>query len=104
MLIATITVDTCTGEVDFPVEVLGKGPRPGTAWVKALGGCRPFTKMSHGGPYQDDKAVVFLPCLCELRIAEVSLRIPVSAPFERKQEDWFLEIEYEDRTYIDESG
>ena len=54
MVVGKITVSTCYGDAEIPVEVLGKGPRPGTAWVRALNGLEPFTKMSHGGPYQDD--------------------------------------------------
>ena len=45
------------------VEVLGKGPRPGTAWVHALNGLEPFTKISHGGPYQDSPSIVLIPRL-----------------------------------------
>jgi hypothetical protein len=30
MVKAKITIGTCYGDADIPVEVLGKGPRPGT--------------------------------------------------------------------------
>lgn len=58
MLIGTISLDTGCGPSDIPVELLGNGPRPGTVWIKALDGRRPFTKMSHGGPYQDHTIVL----------------------------------------------
>ena len=58
MVVGRITIATCYGDADIPVELLGKGPRPGTAWVKALNGFQPFTKISHGGPYQDDTSIV----------------------------------------------
>jgi len=108
MVTARITVSTCYGDTDIPVEVLGKGPRPGTAWVKALDGLQPFTKMSHGGPYQDDTAVVSIPHLRDVHlesdpveerseeiIEQPEVRVPMLAP------DWFLESAYEDRTFIE---
>lgn len=49
MVVGKITLQTEYGDAEIPVEVLGKGPRPGTAWVRALNGLEPFTKMSHGG-------------------------------------------------------
>ena len=67
MLVGTITLDTCYGPAIIPVELLGKGPRPGTVWVKALGGRRPFTKMSHGGPCQDDTLVMPIPLVWNVR-------------------------------------
>lgn len=108
MVIARITVSTCYGDADIPVEVLGKGPRSGTAWVKALDGLQPFTKMSHGGPYQDNTTVVMIPHLRDVHLESDSvegrteeiidkpdIRIPILAP------DWFLESAYEDRTCIE---
>lgn len=68
MIKAEITVGTCYGDVVIPVEVLGKGPRPGTAWVHALNGLEPFTKISHGGPYQDSTSIVLIPHLREVHI------------------------------------
>ena len=44
-----------------PSKFCAKGPRPGTVWVRALNNLNPFTKMSHGGPYQDDTAVWSIP-------------------------------------------
>jgi hypothetical protein len=108
MVFARITVGTCYGDADIPVEVLGKGPRPGTAWVKALEGLQPFTKMSHGGPYQDSTAVVLIPHLrdvhleselAEEQVEEIierpEVKVPILAP------DWFLESAYEDRTCLE---
>ena len=70
MVIANITVSTFTGKVQIAVEVLSKGPRPGTAWVKALNGLQPFCRQTHGGPCQEDSAVVALPRLREGRLIE----------------------------------
>ena len=68
MVKAEITLGTCYGDAVIPVEVLGKGPRPGTAWVRALNGLEPFTKISHGGPFQDSTSVVLIPHLRDVRI------------------------------------
>ena len=100
MVVGEITVSTCYGDTPIAVEILGKGPRPGTAWVKALGGLEPFTKMSHGGPYQDDTAVWHTHHLRNVHIENIDAQLeteeqPEPAP------DWFLEMAYEDRTYID---
>ncbi len=104
MVVGTITVGTCYGDAEIPVELLGKGPRPGTAWVKALNGLQPFTKISHGGPYQDDTLVIPLPFVRDVHlerdpeeepeeiIEEPVVKVPFPAP------DWFLESVYEDRT------
>jgi hypothetical protein len=105
MLVGMITISTCHGNADIPVELLGKGPRPGTAWVTALNGLQPFTKNSHGGPYQDNTAVVPLPFLRDVHLekdpeeeqeeeitTEPVVKVPITAP------DWFLESAYEDRT------
>ncbi|MDD5371164.1 MAG: hypothetical protein PHQ40_18945 [Anaerolineaceae bacterium] len=102
MVVGMITIGTCYGDADIPVELLGKGPRPGTAWVKALGGLEPFTKISHGGPYQDDTLVVPLPFVRDVHLEkdsdegpgeEEAIKPNIPAP------DWFLESAYEDRTY-----
>ncbi|MBI9050005.1 MAG: hypothetical protein JEZ00_11330 [Anaerolineaceae bacterium] len=68
MIKAEITVSTCYGIVPIPVEVMGSGPRPGTAWVRALNGLEPFCKFSHGGPTQDSTAVVLVPQLRDVHI------------------------------------
>ena len=109
MVVGMITVATCYGDADIPVELLGKGPRPGTAWVKALGGLQPFTKISHGGPYQDDTLVVPLPFVRDVHLErdpdeelgeEVAIKPNIPAPDRYiPAGDWFLESAYEDRTY-----
>lgn len=128
MVVGKITVSTCYGDAEIPVEVRGKGPRSGTAWVTALNGLQPFTKMSHGGPYQDDSAVVQTFNIREVHIVpddrEPSLEAVQAEPVEEAMliapeifspsnepdlvgsrkvlaEDWFLEIAYEDRTCIE---
>jgi hypothetical protein len=104
MVVGMITIGTCYGDADIPVELLGKGPRPGTAWVKALGGLQPFTKISHGGPYQDDTIVISLPLVRDIHLEiepgkepdeEITEETKILAP------DWFLESAYEDRTCIE---
>ncbi len=108
MVVGKITLQTEYGDAEIPVEVLGKGPRPGTAWVRALNNLEPFTKMSHGGPYQDDTSVVSIPLLREVHVemetsetpvdtepAVTAIEMPTPAP------DWFLEMAYEDRTYLE---
>jgi len=128
MVVGMITVSTCYGDAEIPVEIRGKGPRPGTAWVTALNGLQPFTKMSHGGPYQDDSAVVQIFSIREVHVIsgdgkplpEVVHAEPVEEEMliapeiftpsiepdlvrSRKvlAEDWFLESAYEDRTCIE---
>ena len=122
MVKAEITVGTCYGDVVIPVEVLGKGPRPGTAWVRALNGLEPFTKISHGGPFQDSTSIVLIPHLREVHIEKdpdesieeelfqedgIEVQLPISEkriPVEDRKipvEDWFLESAYEDRTFIE---
>lgn len=122
MVKAEITVGTCYGDVVIPVEVLGKGPRPGTAWVRALNGLEPFTKISHGGPFQDSTSIVLIPHLREVHIEKdpddsieeellqedgIEVQLPISEeriPVEDRNipvEDWFLESAYEDRTFIE---
>ncbi len=105
MVVGLITIGTCYGAADIPVELLGKGPRPGTAWVKALGGLQPFTKSSHGGPYQDDTLVVPLLLVRDVHFEkdpekdlgeEFTKDACVEAPILAL--DWYLESAYEDRT------
>lgn len=111
MVKAEITIGTCYGDAIIPVEVLGKGPRPGTVWVRALNGLEPFTKISHGGPYQDSTTVVFIPHLRDVRvendpeveqifetIAQGELEVQISPQDHLLPADWFLESAYEDRT------
>jgi hypothetical protein len=61
MIKAEMTISTCYGNALIPVAVIGRGPRLGTVWVRALNGLEPFTKASHGGPYQDSISVVLIP-------------------------------------------
>jgi len=112
MVKAKITIGTCYGDADIPVEVLEKGPRPGTAWVRALDGLEPFTKNSHGGPFQDSTSLVLIPHLRDIQIEsdpdeelieepaqenEIKVQLPV--PNQSIPSDWFLESAYEDRTF-----
>lgn len=107
MVKAIITIGTCYGDADIPVEVLGKGPRPGTAWVRALYGLEPFTKHSHGGPFQDSTSLVLIPHLRDIQVEsdpdeelieepaqenEIKVQLPV--PDQSVPEDWFLESAY----------
>ena len=111
MVVGTITINTCCGEADIPVELLGRGPRPGTAWVQALDGLQPFTRLSHGGPYQDDTAVIPLPCVRDVHLEADPEEEAEEEQAETREEpereapelapDWFLESEYEDRTCIE---
>ncbi len=98
MVVGMITIGTCYGDADVPVELLGKGPRPGTAWVKALNGLQPFTKISHGGPYQDDTIVIPLPLVRDVHVEIEPDKEPVEAD-KILAPDWFLKSAYEDRTY-----
>lgn len=68
MLTAQMTIVDLSGISVITVEVLDKGPRPGTAWVRALGGITPFTRYTHGGPSQEDTALVLLPHLVHLEV------------------------------------
>jgi hypothetical protein len=111
MVVGMITINTCYGNADIPVELLGEGPRPGTVWVTALNGLQPFTKISHGGPYQDSTTVVPLPFLRDVHLEkdpeeeqgeeiteELVVKVPIPAPDRYiLVEDWFLESAYEDR-------
>ena len=115
MVVGRITIGTCNGNADVPVEILGKGPRPGTAWVKALEGLHPFTKMSHGGPCQDNTALVLVPNLRDVHLEQdvideqveelpeaPILDTSILAPdWHIPAQDWFLESAYEDRTFIE---
>ena len=110
MLKAEIKLGTCYGDVIIPVEVLGKGPQHGTAWVRALNGLEPFTKTSHGGPFQDNTTFVYIPFLRNLRIEDNSQENPAGEPAEEKEfeilmpdhsrclpAEWLLEGAYEKR-------
>lgn len=99
MIIATINIGTICGDQLVPVEVLKNGPRPNTAWVRALGGLQPFLKYSPGGPYQDDTSVVPTPHLRDVHLAEIFPAEDRKAPI--RPADGFLEESYEDRTYIE---
>lgn len=79
MITAEMSLNTCYGETTIQVEILAKGPRPGTAWVHALHGLEPFTKISHGGAYQDSTALVSLPTLRQVRIQNGSQSDPCQA-------------------------
>ena len=111
MVTGEITVSTCYGDANIPVEIYAKGPRPGTVWVRALNNLAPFTKMSHGGPYQDDTAVWSIPHVRNVQVVaeeEQPLAVDLTsveqvepAPDRHIPVDWFLEMAYEDRTCID---
>lgn len=115
MVKAEITVGTCYGDAIIPVEVVRVGSRPGTVWVQALNGLHPFTRISHGGPYQDSMALVLIPSLRNLHInggregwsdeALVELGIQPPQPFAPPilPPDWFLESAYEDCTACDQA-
>ena len=112
MITGEITVSSCYGDAVIPVEIYAKGPRPGTVWVRALNNLSPFTQMSHGGPDQDDTAVWSIPLVRNVQVAAekeqpvaeeeqpVAVELP---PVELPQPapDWFLEMAYEDRTYLE---
>ena len=104
MVVGMITIGTCYGDADIPVELLGKGPRPGTVWVKALGDLEPFTKISHGGPYQGNTDLVALASVrdvhLEKRADRKSVNLTGSEPEVKEPvpvQDWFLESAYESR-------
>jgi len=69
-----MTVVDISGSALITVEVLKTGPRPGTLWVRALGGLKPFTRFTHGGPVQDGTALVILP---QLRTLEENTTVAV---------------------------
>ncbi len=98
MVVGKITIGTCYGDAEIPIELLGKGPRTGTAWVKALNGLQPFTKFSHGGPYQDNTIVFPLSLVRDVHLEKDPGEGAVEGP-EILFPDWFLESAYEDRTY-----
>ncbi len=104
MVVGMITITTCYGVAAIPVELLGKGSRPGMVRIKALGGLQPFTKISHGGPYQDDTLVVPLPLVREVHLEE-NPDEDLGEEFNEKPNilapdryipkgDWFLESAY----------
>jgi len=103
MITAEMSLNTCYGETTIQVEILAKGPRTGTAWVRALHGLEPFTKISHGGAYQDSTALVSLPTLRQVCIQHGSqsdpcLSLPDELPGEdldqmNPADDWSLEGE-----------
>jgi hypothetical protein len=105
MITGEITVRNCYGDAIIPVEIFDNGPRPGTVWVRALNNLTPFTRMSHGGPYQDRTAVWSLPYVRNIQtVAEEESPVAVDLlPAEQSQpaSDWFLEMAYEDLTSID---
>lgn len=68
MIKANLPISTIYGDTVVPVEVLGSGPRPGTAHVQAMNGMEPFTKFSPGGSYQDHNSVVLIPRLKDVHI------------------------------------
>lgn len=105
MVTGEITVSTCYGDAIIPVEILDKGPRTGTVWVRALNNLAPFTRMSHGGPYQDDVAVWSIPGIRNVEVAGEEEQ-PVAVDLQLLEQpqpapDWFLEMAYEDRTCIE---
>ena len=123
MVTAKLKIVTCYGEAIIPVEVICKGPRPGTAWVRALNGLEPFTMTSHGGPMQVCQAIIPVPNLHEVHIAanqagenaregisqdsQLEIRRPVSGPVFKSEDanilqvDAYLESAYEDQTWIE---
>ncbi len=112
MIVGMITIGTCYGDADIPVQLIGKGPRPETVWIKALGGLQPFTKISHGGPYQDDTIVFPLPMVRNVHLErdqdneqsrknEEKTKEEASTPVPDQNIsalDWTLESSYENRT------
>ncbi len=103
MITAQMSISTIYGDQLIPVEVLKKGPRPGTAWVRALGDLQPFLKFSPGGPFQDATAVVLIPYLRDVHFEEetAALTILEKESGDQRPADWFLEGLYEDRTYVE---
>lgn len=82
MIIATVTISTMTGNHDFPVEVIdafktSDGRR--IAVVKALPvngkEIEPFTKISHGGPYQSSTENIGVEYLKNVAVA---VELPVA--------------------------
>jgi len=104
MIIGTIRIRNCYGDADIQVEILSKGPRPGTTWVKAIGNLEPFTKISHGGPFQASTELVSRTSLknvhFEKHLDEKPVRDKVGEPEVKKPQRvpaWFLESAYESR-------
>lgn len=73
MQTAQMSIADISGSALITVEVLKNGPRPGTLWVRALGGLKPFTRFTHGGPVQEGTALVNLP---QLRSLEENTAVP----------------------------
>ena len=95
MIKAEITISTCYGDALIPVAVIGRGPRLGTVWVNALNGLEPFTKASHGGPYQDSISVVLIPNLRDVHIEndleKELIEVQPQTSDQHIPADWFLE-------------
>lgn len=117
MIKAEITIGTCYGDATIPVEVLGSGPFQGTVWVRALDGLHPFTRMSNGGPTQDDTSIVHIPNLHDVHILSdypetlisaseqpPEIDQPVPVPALNVPLDWFLESAYTERAKRPERG
>ena len=89
MIVGNMTVGTPCGEITVRIELRGAGPRQGTVFIQALDGLKPFTKPSHGGPYQDDSLVVPLQVLHDVHLEgnmDEEMVQPVS-------EEWLLAAE-----------
>ncbi len=97
MIAATITISTEYGEIEIEVEVTGVGPRPGTFWVAALEGRKPFVRQTHGGPSQDGTT---LATKRQLRGVRIQLEPDAEPAYAWVPEDSFLESAYEARTDI----
>lgn len=106
MLTGTIQIHTCYGRTEVGVRILGLGPYPDTLQVQALGGLQPFTKVSPGGPYQDDSALVRTLQVHNIRIApDPAQDGPQDAAppeFPERAPDEHLEASYEDRTCLED--
>jgi hypothetical protein len=106
MIVGMISVTTYSCDAFIPVEMLGKAPRPGTTWVKALDGSQPFTKISHGGPFQDDTIIILQFFVRDVHLekepdevmdegiaVETIVKVPIPIPdsYVPVLGDWFLE-------------
>jgi hypothetical protein len=112
MITGEINVNSCCGSAMIPVELLDKGPRNGTIWVRARNGLTPFTRYSHGGPFQDTTAICQSVNILNVKVEEDDEQPAEISPEKIDKmgeetgrqintEDWFLEMAYEDRTCID---